>query len=74
MNQATTPASDLPTTGFLRLPQVLRLIPVSKSTWWQGVRDGRFPRSLKLSARCTVWRAEDVRALISHPGIEEGEK
>ena len=68
MNQATASASDLPTTGFLRLPQVLRLIPVSKSTWWQGVRDGRFPQSVKLSARCTVWRAEDVRALILSPG------
>jgi len=25
---------QLPETGFLRLPQILKLIPISKSTWW----------------------------------------
>jgi len=38
-------------------------IPVSKSTWWQGVKDGRFPKPEKLGPRVTVWRAEDIRAL-----------
>jgi len=28
---------------LLRLPQVLALIPVSKSCWWQWVRDGKAP-------------------------------
>jgi predicted DNA-binding transcriptional regulator AlpA len=50
--------------GFLRLPQVLKLIPVSKSTWWQGVKDGRFPKPVKLGARITAWRAEDIKLLI----------
>lgn len=54
----------LPDTGYLRLPEVLRRYPVSRSTWWAGVRDGRFPKPVKLSARCTAWRAEDIRALI----------
>lgn len=62
---------DLPHTGFLRLRSILApigpipvSIPVSKSTWWAGVRDGRFPKPTKLGARITVWRAEDIRALI----------
>lgn len=47
-------------TGFLRLPEVLRLIPVSKSTWWAGVRAGRYPSGVKLSPHCTAWRREDI--------------
>jgi len=54
-----------PETGFLRLPQVLSLIPVCKSSWWNGVKTGRYPKPVKLSARCTAWKAEDIRALIN---------
>lgn len=50
--------------GFLRLPEVLKLYPVSRSTWWAGVRAGRFPQPVKIAERCTAWRAEDIRALI----------
>lgn len=63
---------DLPRTGFVRLSSILAPagpIPVSKSTWWQGVKDGRFPKPRKLGARVTVWRVEDIRALIEN-GVE----
>lgn len=63
--------SDLPKTGFLRLRAILAPvgpIPVSKSTWWQGIKDGRFPKPLKLSKRVTVWRVEDIRTLIEKGG------
>ena len=55
-----------PETGFVRLAQILGPvgpIPVSKSTWWVGVKDGRFPKPTKLGDRITVWRAEEIRAL-----------
>ncbi len=55
---------DIPETGFLRLPDVLSVIPVGKTCWWEGVKSGRYPRPVKLSARCTAWRAEDIRELI----------
>jgi len=55
---------DLPETGFLRLPQVLEFIPLGRTSWWNGVRSGRFPQPVKLSEHCTAWRAEDIRALI----------
>ncbi|MDO9451181.1 MAG: AlpA family phage regulatory protein [Rugosibacter sp.] len=51
-------------TGFLRLPQVLKLIPVSRSSWWAGCREGKFPAPVKLGVRTTAWRAEDISALI----------
>jgi prophage regulatory protein len=56
---------DIPETGFLRLPQVLSVIPLGKTCWWEGVKSGRFPKPIKLSARCTAWRAEDIRQLIA---------
>jgi prophage regulatory protein len=55
---------SIPTTGFMRLPQVLAFVPVSKSTWWNGVRDGRFPQPVKLGPRMTAWKAEDIQSLI----------
>ena len=57
---------EFPHTGFVRLKQIVAPsgpIPVSKSTWWQGVKDGRFPKPIKLGNRVTVWRVEDIRAL-----------
>ncbi len=56
--------SYVPSTGFLRMPQILKLIPVSRSTWWAGVRIGRYPAPVKLGPRITAWRAEDIRDLI----------
>lgn len=58
-------STTLPTTGFLRLPQVLAIVPVSKSAWWKGCRSGRYPKPVKLGPRTTAWRAEDIAALIA---------
>ena len=57
---------NLPETGLLRLKQVLQFIPVSSSTWWAGVKTGRFPKPLKLGPRTTAWRVEDIRAIINY--------
>jgi predicted DNA-binding transcriptional regulator AlpA len=57
----------LPETGFVRLTSILAPrgpIPVSKSTWWAGVKSGRYPKPVKLGPRITAWRVEDIRALI----------
>jgi predicted DNA-binding transcriptional regulator AlpA len=75
----------MPDTGFLRLsniigdpksrPPIPAIIPVSKSTWWAGVKSGRFPKPVKLGPRITVWRVEDIRALIQKtPFSEAGNK
>lgn len=62
----TNPGTTRP--EFLRLREVLAMIPVSKSTWWAGVRAGRYPQSVKLSARTTAWRRIDIETLVSHLG------
>lgn len=56
----------LPQTGFIRLPQVLSVFPVGRSTWWAGVKSGKYPQPVKISPRCTAWKAEDIRALIEN--------
>ena len=48
-----------------RLPVVLSNFPVSRAHWWQGVKTGRYPAPVRLSARCVAWRAADIRLLIS---------
>jgi prophage regulatory protein len=57
-----------PQTGFVRLSSILAPtgpIPVGRSTWWAGVKEGRFPKPVKLGPRTTAWRVEDILALIN---------
>jgi len=64
-------ANSFPETGFVRLNSIVgpgRPVPISKSTWWAGVKSGRFPKPVKLGPRITAWRVEDIRALIDRQG------
>ena len=56
----------LPDTGFIRQKTVLKLIPVSKTTWWRWVQEGKAPRAIKIGEKTTVWKAEDIRELINN--------
>ena len=69
--------NQLPETGYIRLRQIIgysksippspAIIPVSKSTWWAGVKSGRYPQPVRtLGLRITAWRVEDIRALIQN--------
>ena len=63
--------NSLPETGFVRLGAILAPvgpIPIGKSTWWQGIKEGRFPSPVKLGPNTTAWRVEDIRALIASLG------
>ena len=62
-------SDGLPATGFIRLSSILAPkgpIPVARSTWWAGVKSGRFPQPVKLGKRITAWRVADIRALIEY--------
>ena len=56
--------NKLPETGFLRINQVLAVFPVGKSTWYAGILLGKYPKGVKIGARATAWRVEDIKALI----------
>jgi prophage regulatory protein len=78
-DSAISQAAPLPPTGFLRESQILGnrrdgtrgLLPFSKSTWWQGIKDGRFPAPVKLGPAISAWRVEDIRALIERLSAQQ---
>lgn len=67
--------------GYLRLPQIIgnkkakppipALIPVCATTWWNGVKSGKYPAPVKLSARTTAWKVEDIIALMDSIGAAQ---
>ena len=64
--------SEIP--RFLRLKQIIGdskaeppiqpILPISKSSWWDGVKSGRFPKAIKIGANTTVWREDEIRSLV----------
>jgi len=74
---------NLPSTGFLRLRQIIGdpeadppippIIPVGRSTWWAGVKSGRFPKAVKpFGPGITLWRVEAIRSLLNQDDSDEG--
>jgi predicted DNA-binding transcriptional regulator AlpA len=55
--------TKLPETGLLRVNQILQFIPISRSSWWAGVKSGRYPKPFKLSERTTVWKSQDIKSI-----------
>lgn len=45
-------------------PPIKPLISISRSAWWAGVKSGKFPQSIKLGPKTTVWRESEVLAFI----------
>lgn len=62
---------EMPENGLLRLPEVLRYIPVSKSTIYSKIKTGAWPRPVRISQRVVAWKARDIRNLLER--IERGE-
>ncbi len=55
---------SLPDTGFIRLPTLLALIPISRASLYAGIKTNKYPAPVKISSRTSAWRAEDIRLLI----------
>lgn len=58
------PNAQIELMALWRLPKVLEHVPVSRSHWYANVAAGVYPRGIKLSKRCTAWRASDIINLI----------
>jgi len=50
--------------SLVKLPQVLSRVPVSRSGWYAGVREGRYPQPVKLGRRSVFWRSSEIDTLI----------
>lgn len=72
----------LKTDGFLRLPQIIGdrkrgiqpIIPVSKSAWWEGCKDGRYPKPVKLGPRTTAWACSAIAELVEKIKVPDSPK
>jgi predicted DNA-binding transcriptional regulator AlpA len=53
-------------------PPIEPILPISRSSWWEGVKSGRYPAATKLGPRTTVWRESEIQALIEQPETERG--
>jgi len=66
MQHTTEPA--FPSEGKARWPAVKRVTGIaSRSTIWRLEKAGRFPRSIRVSPRLTVWDVAEVRAWLADP-------
>lgn len=61
----------IPEVGFMLLQSVLAVFPVGRTSWYEGVKSGRYPKPIKLGKRKVAWKAEDIRALIAKTGSGE---
>ena len=50
---------------YLRLKDVLKRFPVSQSTWYAGMKTGRFPKGTRLGLRTVAWLESDIDELIA---------
>lgn len=51
-------------------PERVGLLPVSEKTIWEWVRQGKFPKPIKVSANVTVWRLSEIQAWMEEKGME----
>jgi len=49
---------------LLRLNEVLKRFPVSKSSWWLGVKENRYPAPVRIGARAVAWSESEINDLI----------
>ncbi len=54
---------ELPITGLIRLPTILRHFQISRSGWYAGIQQGLYPHPIKVGSKA-FWRAEEIHALI----------
>ena len=47
------------------LDNVLRQLSLSRTSWLSGVKSGRFPQPIRLSARRVAWKSSDIYSLIN---------
>lgn len=72
---------QLPETGYLRIrqiigdpkadPPILPIFPVSRTSWWAGVKSGKYPAPVKLGVRITAWHVSSIRKLVEDTSNEK---
>jgi predicted DNA-binding transcriptional regulator AlpA len=76
----SAPTLELPPTGFLRASQIIgnrkkgipALIPICKSSWFAGVKQGKFPKGVLLGPHTRAWTVESIRAVMAEMSNQQG--
>jgi prophage regulatory protein len=71
-NSSIPKPPSLPEVGFVRLPTILAVFPVGRSSWWAGIKAGRYPSPVKLGPRVSAWRVEQIRDLLVTHASKDG--
>lgn len=71
--------NEIPKVGYCRLCQIIgskkskppipAVLPISRTTWYEGIKAGKFPKPL-IVGRCAMWRWADIRKLLED--MDEG--
>jgi prophage regulatory protein len=51
---------------LIRLPEVLQMVAVGKTTWYSLVKDNKAPAPKKLGARSVAWNKQEIENWISN--------
>ena len=54
------------TEKLIRVPRVMELTGLAKSTIWAWVKKGKLPKPTKLSYRVSVWKESDILTYIDN--------
>lgn len=68
-NTASTSDSSTPPFTLMRIPQILKIMPISESKFWLMVQKGEFPKPIKIG-RSSFWTIEQVHGFI-HERIQQ---
>jgi prophage regulatory protein len=66
-----TISENLTQSAYIRLPEILQVLPIGRSTWWQWVANGKAPKGIKLGAKTTAWKSSDIQKLLDDLSKEE---
>jgi len=58
------PTTSPPPDRMLRVKQVLDLVPISRSAWWRGVKEGQYPKPYKIGPRVSVWSEKEIHSFM----------
>jgi prophage regulatory protein len=58
---------EKPTDALVRIGKIVGpngIIPVSRSSFYQGIRDGIYPKPVRLGKRTSAWRMSDLMRVV----------
>ncbi|WP_441228137.1 helix-turn-helix transcriptional regulator [Tardiphaga sp. 20_F10_N6_6] len=53
---------------FYRLKHIVQphgKFPICASSWWAGVKSGRYPKPIKLGPKISVWQGSVLNSLVT---------